>query len=168
MISQAASAATEYEVEDQLDAGCYVAVSPDADSQGQLTEWANKLGFFIGSSKAEQLHCTVMYSKKHKPTLIDTSKDTFTARLIQFEYWTGSDAVGYLVAVLDSRALTERHYQWSDRGARHSFSDYTPHVTLVSGLTCSSALYKRMLRLSDQERGAVLRFNNEIVKSCIV
>jgi hypothetical protein len=144
--------------------GSYVSVVPDLDSRVLLSEWATQLGFFLSSEREEELHCTLT-SSDNKP--VDPTTDptaVYTARLHHFEFWPGHDNVGYLVAKLTSQDLVKRNEYWRLQGADHAFDDYSPHVTLVQGLSCSNAMYQRMLRLSDRERGTLLRFTGEQIE----
>lgn len=149
--------------------GGYVSVFPDADSQDKLVEWAYQLGFWLGPEEVEDLHCTVMYSKVFAPTYNEVEAGRiFTGRLLNFEYWEGADCIGYVVAVMESKDLKERNLQWADRGAQHSFPDYTPHVTLSQGLFKTPALLKRLQRQSDKARGSILRFTGECLQDQVI
>lgn len=145
--------------------GCYVSVVPDVDSQMKLVDWAQRLGYWLDPVQESTLHCTIVYSKDGAPLSYDIDpRACFKARLRGFEFWEGHDNSGYLVATLESPALAERHNYWVAAGADHSFSEYAPHVTLLRGVRPTDALYQRMMRLSDRERGSLLTFYNEHVE----
>jgi 2'-5' RNA ligase len=168
MIAQALSEQREYREYTAGDGGCYVSVVPDVTTQMVLSEYTARLGFYLNPVQTDNLHVTLITSRLRLPEMCETdASKSYVARLQRFEYWEGHDKAGYLVAVLNSPALHSRHSIWSDRGAVHSSDVYRPHVTLVSGLMCTQALYKRMMRLSDQEHGAVLRFYNEKIEDPI-
>ena len=149
------------------DTGVYVSVVPTDGSLIHLSTWAAKLGFPMNNKEAEELHCTVIYSKIPIDPVLATCnpKKVHTARFSHFEYWDGHDKEGYLVCVLQSKDLQELHRKWLSLGAIHSFEDYTPHVTLKTGLSPTPSLYKKMLEYGQTLRGTVLEMYNEQVES---
>lgn len=149
------------------EAGCFVSVEPDVDTKMKLLDWVNRLGFGLDPMEEEKLHCTVVHSKAGEGAPLSYSIDPSTryvARLQGFEFWEGHDYAGYLVARLHSTALLERHRYWVAGGADHSFDDYHPHVTLKRFLQPSDAMYQRMRKLADRERGSILGFYNETIE----
>jgi hypothetical protein len=145
--------------------GCFVSVEPDVDTQMKLLDWVNRLGFELDAMEEARLHCTVVHSKEGAPLSynIDTST-RFVGRLQNIEFWEGHDQAGYLVATLQSPDLQARHRYWVAGGADHSFGAYAPHVTLKRYLSPSEAMYQRMRRLADRERGSILAFYNEAIE----
>ena len=83
------------------------------------------------------LHCTIMYCAKRQcsPGLKRFELPALIASvpISGFEYWDGHDDEGYIVAVLDSPLMKERNAFWTSVGLKHSFDDYTAHVTLRTG-----------------------------------
>ncbi len=83
------------------------------------------------------LHCTIMYSKDAIPKeVVDSnlgSIKAFKAYVQRIESWEGHDKKGYITLKLNSIELNKRHNFWKQAGATHSFEDYTPHITLVTG-----------------------------------
>lgn len=144
--------------------GCFVSVEPDVDSRMKLTDWINRLGFELDALEEARLHCTVMHSRDSAPLSFSTDPSTYTARLKGFEFWEGHDNAGYLVATLQSAGLSERHSYWQAVGADHRFGVYQPHVTLKRFVRATDALYQRMRKLSDRERGEILSFYNEQIE----
>lgn len=149
------------------EAGCFVSVEPDVDTKMKLLDWVNRLGFELDPMEEARLHCTVVHSgEEHGAPLsynIDPST-CFTARLQGFEFWEGHDHTGYLVATLQSQDLQARNRYWVNAGADHRFGDYNPHVTLKRFLGPSDAMYQRMRKLADRERGSILGFYNEMIE----
>lgn len=103
----------------------------------------------------DDLHCTLMYSREHAPhtvsafKLLNSGPTAYHASVMELESWAGHDNKGYLVAKLFCPMLHERHAQWKKLGARHSFPDYQPHMTLATGVTYSCKdLHKFNLPLS--------------------
>jgi 2'-5' RNA ligase len=145
--------------------GCFVSVEPDVDTQMKLLDWANRLGFELDPLEEARLHCTVIHSKDGAPLSYTIDPTTrFVARLRGFEFWEGYDNAGYLVATLQSTDLVERHHSWAAAGADHSYGSYTPHVTLKRFIGATDAMYQRMRKLADRERGSILSFYNEQIE----
>lgn len=146
--------------------GLYVCVEPNAYSNEKLKSWTNEFQEIQKDARIpEDYHCTVMWSKI-VPTCTDYDPDMdYIARLDHFEYWDGHDKDGYLVAVLTSPSLHHLHKQWVRRGARHSFEDYTAHVTLLDKFKPSSSLSAKIDKMTKSLRGSPLSFTNEALES---
>lgn len=145
--------------------GTYASVVPDDRSVIKISEWVRRLGYGFDESEIDELHCTVVYSKKVLGPVTYEAGRSYSARLERFEYLPGHDNAGYVVAILYSPELEELHKQWLARGAVHSFPDYTPHITLVKDLSRTDQLYARMVRLSQTEQGTILTLFNHQVES---
>jgi hypothetical protein len=149
--------------------GCYVSVSPDADSVLLIGEWMHDLGFWLSPEREAKLHCTVIYSATARPT--DYIADPFRkliGTLSHFEFWDGHDNSGYVVAKLVSPDLKERNRYWTERGAVHSFEDFTPHVTLLHNLSSTPAMLQRLESVGNRRRGENLVFYDEHLEDCKV
>lgn len=145
--------------------GCFVSVEPDVDSRMKLTEWIARLGYELDPLSEARLHCTVMQSREGAPLSYSIDPSTrFVSRLKNFEFWEGHDNAGYLVATLQSTDLTARHHYWVAAGADHRFGAYVPHVTLTRFVRPTDAMYQRMRKLADRERGEILAFYNEQIE----
>jgi hypothetical protein len=145
--------------------GCFVSVEPDVDTRMKLNDWANRLGFDLDPLEDARLHCTVMHSKEGAPLSYSVDPSVrYTARLKGFEFWEGHDYAGYLVATLQSTDLIQRHHYWVAAGADHRFGAYQPHVTLKRFIRATDAMYQRMRKLADRERGEILSFYNEQIE----
>ena len=126
--------------------GCYVSVSVLQDPEIRLPV---NLPWSLGSD----LHCTIVYSRESAPSypeaLYDVDdKTVYIAKLVELEYWDGHDNDGYLVAKLDCPELNARNKFWIAKGCKHSFDDYTPHVTLAKNFL-----------VTDQLRDMIASFN---------
>lgn len=144
--------------------GAYVSVLPTSASKTILVSWAYCLGYELNEQEQNDLHCTLICSRVKSPSYYECKPlAVFEANLKGFEYWKGHDSKGYLVALLNSKSLVSRHEVWVTRGAEHSFLDYTPHVTLKTDLTGSTALNKRIQRLSNRFRETSLDFSSESI-----
>lgn len=86
----------------------------------------------------EDVHCTLIYSRDSAPHVVKVGgllikgPYNFHATPKQVRWWSGHDGDGYLVLELDSSNLHDRHLHWKELGAKHSFPEYVPHVTLAS------------------------------------
>lgn len=146
-------------------AGAYVSVSPIDIYVKVLGKWAEELGFPFDAKRLDSLHCTVVWSKQ---TVNNTSVDSsfhHVAKLNRFEYWDGHDNDGYLVAIFDSPSLVHLNKKWVNRGAAHSFSDYTPHLTLKDKFVPDQELFDKISSLSKKYKGTLISFNNECLES---
>lgn len=149
------------------EAGCFVSVEPDVDTRMKLIDWTNRLGFELDPMEEARLHCTIIHSREDENAPLTYNVDRthrYVARLQNIEFWEGHDQAGYLVATLQSPDLQALHRYWVAAGADHRFGVYTPHVTLKRFLSPSDAMYQRMRRLADRERGSILAFYNESIE----
>jgi 2'-5' RNA ligase len=107
--------------------GCYSAVTPDQPSKTKLINLARTLGFT--KFDPEKLHVTLMYSES-PITNAKVASAEFPAICKEVSYWTGHDGKTYVVAKLSGDALFNEHERLKGLGAKHSFDEYSPHVTL--------------------------------------
>lgn len=120
--------------------GLYCAVQPDDGSKFRIMRLCEELGITTDHRK---LHCTLVYSRNDAPPLeeVQGCVDRATSGRVNFiEYWEGHDKEGYLVAKLVSDKLQVCHERLIRAGARHSFTPYSPHVTLTTGLPMTDGL----------------------------
>ena len=127
----------------------YVSVVPTLSSAHRLIQWLRAgisdmdLLETMACSLYGEAHVTIMYSRKQGIDLTkipDPAKLTsymyygkaLLGKIKEFEYWDGHNDKGYLVAKLDSPELCALNEKWKQLGLKHSFDDYTPHVTIVS------------------------------------
>ena len=80
-------------------------------------------------------HVTVIYSRNNGVDVQAIANSipygvVPTAKVIGVEYWPGHDREGYIVLKLKSRDAEDINTAFVAAGARHSFSDYTPHMTI--------------------------------------
>lgn len=142
--------------------GTYVCALPDKDAVATLLRIGDYLGIKVDSS---ELHCTLSYAKGCFPKQAKTSKARrFSARIAGLQFWDGHDNDGYLVVMLDSLSLIERNQYWAAHGLKHSFDDYSPHVTLVSKLDKTPELITAMDKTSRVFINRILVFTNETIE----
>lgn len=142
--------------------GTYVCVLPDDESRGFLSHIANSLRVH---ADPYELHSTLMYAKGCFPKNASYSRRaTFGARIKGIEYWDGHDNDGYLVVILDSPGLVNRHRYWTEHGLKHSFDDYTPHVTLATRIEKTPELMERVGKVATRVNGRLIHLTNETIE----
>lgn len=139
--------------------GTYVCALPDNKSRTKLVHISSALGHPISVEESEDLHSTVIYSKGAFPSKFDFSRQYFGAKITGLEFWDGHDNDGYVVVTLDSPDLTAENRRWTTLGLKHSFEDYTPHVTLFSKIDKTEDLIQRINRLTSKVAGTTLIFD---------
>lgn len=124
--------------------GFYASVAPTQDSVNYFRDWWETMYRYtnhdtpMNETQDIGLHCTVMYSHaalQVAPAVAHQKRatDQFFAQASEFVYWGGHDDEGYFVLQLDSPALRERHEFWRILGAKPTFEEYVPHMTLATG-----------------------------------
>ncbi len=108
--------------------GLYVGVYLPETFSGRIFELCEELG--LEKPEADDLHCTVIYSKEDIPEKMPVVKQAVNALVTSVQHWVGHNGKTYVVADLQSMALAQLHTQFSRLGAKHSFSAYRPHITL--------------------------------------
>lgn len=96
----------------------------------EFLRWAREQGFSKTSSP-EDLHVTILYSKK------PVNWGSFTPDMKQLTVSGGSRSViplgdeGAVVLKFSSQALQDRHRVFREGGGHHGYSSYKPHVTIT-------------------------------------
>ena len=113
----------------------YACAVPTRDTVSRLLRVVD--GTFPPFDPAElrdEAHCTLVYSKKAGidpgRLAVGPGQLSLEARMIRVEYWDGHNNTGYVVLKLDSPDMTALHRRFVEAGAKHSFDDYTPHLTI--------------------------------------
>lgn len=86
------------------------------------------------SDPLEDLHCTILYSRKPFPSIEQYSIDPRSyspVKTMEYEVFEGKDDKAYLVLKLDDNHLRELHGQFLSAGATHDFNSYQPHITIT-------------------------------------
>lgn len=142
--------------------GSYVCALPDTESKIKLARISAALGHPLGKDDVEDLHSTIMYAKGAFPESIPLQKGKrFGAKIIGIEFWDGHDNDGYVVAILDSPDLVNRNKEWAATGLKHSFDDYSPHVTLFDKLSKTDELVQKINAVAKKAIGTTLVFDQE-------
>lgn len=87
----------------------------------------------IGMKVADDLHCTLVYSKQpamHVMLPFVEQDARFEARGVEIVRWAGHEGAGYVVLLLDSPELQALNQDFQTAGLIPTFPDYKPHVTL--------------------------------------
>lgn len=83
---------------------------------------------------SNELHCTLLYSRKHLPDYkaYGTLSENMVGKFKEFELWpSGSEGKKCLVATFTCKALSERHEElMKEHGATYDYDEYKPHTTL--------------------------------------
>ena len=113
--------------------GTYVCMKPSSEGIDALHQNLKLDDLPNGPDK--DLHLTIMYSKEHVAhTIPDLHDNEHVALATGIEHWSGHDGDGYLVLKMICNPAKQLHEGFKDVGCKHSFDDYTPHVTLKTGL----------------------------------
>lgn len=121
--------------------GCYACAQLDEVSKVELKKLANYLGYDSDGSK---FHITLVYSKEPLNTKEFPFNNAFDAYVGNISHFTGHDGKEYLVANIVSETALLVHSWLLQRGAVHSFTPYTPHITLYSDITVNKPLIKKI------------------------
>jgi len=116
--------------------GTYAAVRFSEDTKNDLVTFINDNNI-PNSVDINELHTTLLYSRKHLPDYIPTG--TYPSKLIgtpiKFEKWptnpTNGKVTMCLVLRYDCDELHERHeHLMNTHSATYDFKNYNPHITL--------------------------------------
>lgn len=121
--------------------GLYAAVSVISGGDKVHSVVTKELkGTGITPDPVSEYHVTLMYSMKKSPPadmvemLLQNSEGAYSGTPVKFTYWDGHDKKGYLVLEIKSKDLFRRNKEWAAIGAKHSFDDYTAHITVANHL----------------------------------
>ena len=119
----------------QLDeqGGLYVWCTPDQRSVLKIQKLMQGAPFKTRNST--QLHCTIMYHHDVLPEAIDVPEDREMSGLLrQLVIWEEPNGELILVGLIHSQDLQELHEELNSQGLKHSFEDYTAHISLGKDL----------------------------------
>jgi 2'-5' RNA ligase len=113
--------------------GLYVWCTPDSRSTLKLQKLM--AGAPFKTRNTTQLHCTIMYHHDVLPESVDVPEDReMTGLLRELVIWDEPNGESILVGVLHSEDLQELHQELEGQGLKHSFEDYTAHISLGKDL----------------------------------
>src|ERR1700682_4284335 len=111
------------------DGGLYVWCVPSERSILKLQKLMKGAPF--NTRNTTQLHCTIMYHHDVLPEQIEVPEDREMVGLLrQLKIWKEPDGELILVGILHSEDLQELHEELGAQGLKHSFEDYTAHISL--------------------------------------
>lgn len=111
--------------------GTYAEVLPSSKSLRIIEKIIQKLGINKPTPSLE-IHCTVTYSIKPCPGLVDYEPDLpVSARIRGFKIFPMQSGGNCLVLELDSDDICELHEYAIAMGCTHGYDEYHPHVTLT-------------------------------------
>lgn len=109
--------------------GVYVGIKLDKQSIESLQSFIkdNEIPNPIDSN---DMHVTIMYSEKpiHKSDELIDPKLELTASATEFDLY--GDDRNCLVLKIDCDELHKRHQFFTEKGGKHSYDEYSPHITL--------------------------------------
>lgn len=151
------------------ESGVYVAVLPTQESKTQILNMIKDLNPpFPLKSFDDEAHMTVVYSRNEH---IDSSKiiipEEIIALSIKFEYWDGHDKDGYLVLKMISEPAQKLHDHILMLGAEHSFKEYSPHMTIIHGISeYKSNIIKWINEINKKFISKIIIFNTMTIDNC--
>lgn len=111
--------------------GTYAEVLPSSKSLRIIEKIIQKLGI-ENPTPSSEIHCTVTYSRKPCPGLIDYNPDLpVSAKIRGFRIFPLQAGGFCLVLDLDSDDIHELHNYAIDMGCTYDYDEYYPHVTLT-------------------------------------
>lgn len=109
--------------------GTYIAANLTEESKESVAALQKRLGI-KNPNEVDDLHCTIMYSKKGDPDVRPQQySEPKTAEVDGLELY--GDEKNCLVLTLNSEHLQMRHEQLIRNGLIHSYDTYSPHITLT-------------------------------------
>ena len=123
----------------------YVQLVPDIEGLRNIRRIAN----FLRLPVLDDYHCTVMHSpyrgiSEAVARVMVSREPEFIVEPNGIVWWPGHNNKGYLVLQLFSAALFEFHKRFKRAGARSTFPDYRPHITLAEGVKLVGELEARV------------------------
>ena len=153
--------------------GTYVSITPTQESKRALADLIERHhpGIFDLSKFVYQAHMTIVYSREYvmklDPFIDGVQQVDFMHGLpIKFEFWDGHDGDGYMVLKLVSKDATQLNKLAISAGAKHSFDDYTPHITIQDKLNHAKNFNKSIVDEMNEhinQYASLLEFNKIII-----
>lgn len=146
--------------------GTYVSVKPTQETIHKLEKVHQHMADYLDEDvllPPMDWHVTVVYDKKavldppnvHKAFPLLGTDIEFEARAEELKWWPGANNKGYLVLVLYSDELHDLHSLITEHlDLKHSFEDYTPHVTMAEKFLTKG--------ISPEEMDSMMHHLNEI------
>ena len=119
--------------DDHIPNGTYAAVKFSKTSVNSVMKYI-KDNNIINPVSVNELHTTLLHSKRHLPNYIAKGKidPAYMAKPVRFDLWKTQSGIKYaLVLVLNCPELINRHvFLMREHSASYDYPEYTPHITL--------------------------------------
>ena len=117
--------------EDETKPGTYAGLRFSQDDEDAIIELVKKMGI-PNPIKKEEIHLTLLYSRKHVSDYEPAEMTDMWAYPKQFtEFKSRKDGTRILVLEVDSEDATKRHNElMAKHDATYDFPEYKPHITL--------------------------------------
>lgn len=116
--------------EDETTEGTYAGFRLDTDSEKALMQAIKSMNIPNPVSQ-EELHITLLYSRKFLPDYEPAADTNIEVRPLKFNVFNGRDGSKILVILLDCAECLKRHFKlMRDHTATYDFPEYIPHITL--------------------------------------
>jgi hypothetical protein len=135
--------------------GFYAWLNVAQDSLEDILKYFSDIKFT--TEQLVDLHVTVMYSNTPIPvSCVNENKKMPDATFIQsvrakeLEFWGGHSGKGFLVLKLDASYIKHLHEKWVKCGAKPTFPEYTPHMTMITPCDDTSTLKKLIEKYNEK------------------
>ena len=109
--------------------GFYVWLDPDEQTCLVLQKALSGAPF--KTRNTTEFHTTVLYHQGDVPTDVSVPKDReISGEITEFVVWEEKDGENIIVALVKSPRLMSLHYELIGERFKHSFDDYTPHISV--------------------------------------
>ncbi len=143
--------------------GTYISVLPFEQTAHLMLRIADACG--IERPEQDELHCTLMYAPDSKLVSPVAQSDTvYTAVVDDVKFWKSASGKGYVVVTLKSPQLMRRHKEWTNRGLKHTYSDYTPHITLAEDIELSAVQEFNLVNAAEKFKGQSVMLTDETLE----
>lgn len=109
--------------------GVYVGADVHGDYKGLMTALSEALGLKLDADN-NVYHCTIMYSRDETVDVLPEIGRRVGGYLCTIQHWIGHNGKTYVVADLQVPEFITLHADLHNQGARHSYAEYRPHITL--------------------------------------
>lgn len=114
--------------------GTYAGYKLEPNSARRLLEFCRKkLPQNVILPKEDDLHCTLLYSRKHLPNYKPARYLRHYAKVLRYEvFGDPNEEKGCLVAVISCQSIIDRHkFLMKEHGGTYDYNNYIPHITIA-------------------------------------
>lgn len=150
--------------------GIYTSATPSIESVSKIVALLESADYPFSLDKfKDEAHMTIMYCRNEAIDADSVSvEDEIIALPLRFEHWNGHDNNGYIVLKCVSKPASDLHDHILGLGAEHSFSDYTPHITISTdvGTTDVTELIEKLTTLVKSKPVFLVNFDTINIEDC--